>query len=156
MSSAATVLAFAIYIQTYLSIMSIKDDCVSQKFIANANLNAVVAVVGFLVSGLLALLAITWPAGWGVGRNLRLSMKALKLPPLQPGQELDGWSELQVRERVVFWQKIMVAVSSLIFFGLILILVFSPVGGKPEGVRAELHKFELRCLQRQPPDPGYS
>ena len=159
MSSAATVLAFAIYIQTYLSIlsiMSIKDDCVSQEFIANANLNAAVAVVVFLASGLLALLAITWPAGWGIGRNLLRSMKAQNLPPLQPGQELDGWSEFHVNGRVVFWQKTVVVLSALIFFGLIFRLVFTPIGDKPEGVRAELHKFELRCLQRQPPDPGYS
>jgi len=156
MSSAATVLAFAIYIQTYLSIMSIKDDCVSQEFIANANLNAAVAVVVFLASGLLALLAITWPAGWGIGRNLLRSMKAQNLPPLQPGQDLDGWSEFHVNGRVVFWQKTVVVLSALIFFGLIFRLVFTPIGDKPEGVRAELHKFELRCLQRQPPDPGYS
>jgi hypothetical protein len=37
LSGAATVLAFALYIQSYLSILSIKNDCVSLRFVADAN-----------------------------------------------------------------------------------------------------------------------
>jgi hypothetical protein len=57
MSGAGTVLAFAFYIQSYLSILSIKNDCVSRRFVADANGAAVWIAGFFLVSGMLALLA---------------------------------------------------------------------------------------------------
>jgi hypothetical protein len=101
------------------------------------------------MSGLLALFALAWPTAVGIRRNLLRWWKADKLPPLQPGHEFDGWSEFQVTGRVTILQGVSVFLSSLFFFGLIYILVFSGIGMKPEGV---LHYFELQCPQ--PPDPG--
>jgi hypothetical protein len=152
MSGAGTVLALAFHIQGYLSILSIKNDCVSRRFVADANTGAVWFARLFLV---LALLAIAWPVAVGIGRNLLRWMKAHKLPPLQPGHEFDGWSESQVTGRVTFFQWFMVFFSSLLFFGLTFSLVFYAIGSKPEGLLEELHNFELQCLP-QPPDQGVS
>jgi hypothetical protein len=151
LSAAATVLAFALYIQSYLSILSIKNDCVSLRFVADANSGAVWFARGFLLSGALALFALAWPTAVGIGRNLLRWWKAHKLPPLQPGHEFDRWSEFQVTGRVTIPQCVMVFFSSLFFFGLICVLVFSEIGMKPEGVLKEWHNFELQCPQ--PPDP---
>jgi hypothetical protein len=82
-------------------------------------------------------------------------MKALKLRPLQPGHEFEGWSEFQVTSWVTFFQWFMVFFSSLLFFGLTFSLLFYAIGSKPEGVLGELHNFELQCLP-QPPDQGVS
>jgi len=151
MSGAGTVLAFAFYIQSYLSILSIlsiKNDCVALRFVADANWGAVSYARWFVLSGVLALLAIALPALVGIERNLRRWQKAYKLPPLQPGLEFDGWTEFQVR-RVPTVQWFMVGISSVIFFALTFNLVYSAPGSKPEGVR---HYFELQCSQ--PSDPG--
>jgi hypothetical protein len=155
LSGAGTVLAFAFYIQSYLSILSIKNDCVSLRFVADANSGAAWLARLFLLSGMLALLAIAWPAAVGIARNLLRWMKAHKLPPLQPGHEFDGWSDFQVTGRVTILQWVMVTVSSLLFFGLTFSLVFSAPVIKPEGVLEEWHKFELQCLPL-PPDQGAS
>jgi hypothetical protein len=134
---------------------SIKNDCISLRFVADANSGAVWFARGFLASGMLALLAIAWPTSAGIGRNLLRWMKAHKLPPLQPGHEFDGWSESQVTRRVTILQLFMLFFSSLLFFELTLILVFSAIGSKPEGLLEGWHKFELQCLP-QPPDQGAS
>jgi hypothetical protein len=149
MSGAGTVLAFAFYIQSYLSILSIKNDCVSQRFVADANSAAILFARWFLVSGILALLAIAWPTLVGIGRNLLRWWKAHKLPPLQPGHEFDGWSEYEVTERVTFLQCVLVVFSSVFFFGLTFSLLFFAIGSKPED---SWHHFELQCLS-QPPEP---
>jgi hypothetical protein len=155
MNGVATVVAFGFYAQSYLSILSIKDDCVSREFVASANLAAVEFAGWFLGCGALALLAIASPAAVGIGRNYLRWRKGHNVPPLQPGQEFDGWSEFQVK-RVASWQKCLVLTSSSLFFLLILTLMFSAIGGNPEGVRAEWHNFEVRCLQKQPLDQGLS
>jgi len=155
LSGAGTVLAFTLYMQSYLSILSIKNDCVSLRFVADANSGAVWYARGFLISGGLALLALAWPTWVGIRRNFLRWWKASKLPPLQPGHEFDGWSECQVTGRVTIPQCVMVFFSSLFFFGLIYILVSSGIGMKPEGVLAEWHNFELQCLP-QPLDQGAS
>jgi hypothetical protein len=152
LSGAATVLAFALYIQSYLSILSIKNDCVSLRFVADANSGAVWYARGFLLSGVLALFALAWPTAVGIRRNFLCWLKALKLPPLQPGHEFDGWSEYQVTGRVTILQCVLVFFSSVFFFGLISLLVFSGIGIKPEGVLKEWHNFELQCPQ-PPSDP---
>jgi hypothetical protein len=151
MSGAGTVLAFTFYIQSYLSISSIKDDCVSLHFVADANGGAVWLARRFLVSGMLALLAIVLPTAVGIGRTFLRWMKAYKLPPLPPGHEFDGWSEYQVR-RIRDLQWLIVVFSFLIFLGVTLSLLFSGIAGNPEGVRARWHKFELQCAPPQPPD----
>ena len=69
LSGGGTVLAFGFFIQSYLSILSIKNDCVSLQFVADANFGAGWCAGWFLVSGMLALLAIAWPAAVGIGRN---------------------------------------------------------------------------------------
>jgi hypothetical protein len=153
LSGAGTVLAFGFYLQSYLSILSIKNDCASLRFVADANGAAVECVRLFLVSGMLALLAIAWPTAVGIGRNLLRWMRADKLPPLQPGHEFNGWSEFQVTGRVTILQYFMLFFSCLLFFGVTFALAFSAV--KPEGVLTEWHHFELQCLP-QPPDQGAS
>jgi hypothetical protein len=152
LSGAGTVLAFTLYIQSYLSILSIKNDCVSLQFVADANKGAVAYARGFLASGILALLAIALPHAVGMGRNF-LSWKASKQPPLQSGHEFDGWSEVQVTSRVTIWQCAMVLLSAVLFFGLALIPVYSAIGSTPEGVLKEWHYFERQCPQ-PPSDPG--
>ena len=127
---------------------------VSLRYVADANLGAAKFVGGFLVSGMLALLAIASPAMVGIGRNLRRWHKAHKLSPLQPGHEFDRWSEYQVT-RVRHLQLVMLLFSSLIFFWLTLVLVFTLIGSKPEGALEARHKFELQCSP-QPPDLGAS
>ena len=155
LSGAGTVLAFGFYVQSYLSILSIKNDCVSLQFVADANRGAALFAVLFLVSGMLALLAIAWPTGVGIARNRLRWTKALKLPPLQPGHEFDGWSEFLVSQRVTGLQWVLLFVSALLFFGLTYTLVSFAIGSKPEGVLEEWHNFELQCLP-QPPDKGVS
>jgi hypothetical protein len=150
LSGAGTVSSFGFFIQSYLSILSIKNDCVSLRFVADANSGAVWCARVFLVSGMLALLAIAWPTAVGMGRNLLRWMKVHKLPPLQPGHEFDGWSEFQVTGRVTILQGVMLFFSSLFFFALTLSLVFVTIATKPEGVLEELHKFELQCLAAGP------
>ena len=81
MSGAGTVLAFAFYIQSYLSILSIKNDCVSLRFVANANLAAVEFAVWFLGTGMVALFAIALPTAVGIRRNFLRRRKAQKQPP---------------------------------------------------------------------------
>jgi hypothetical protein len=141
LSGAGMVLAFAFYIRSYLSILSIKNDCVSRRFVTDANSATVSVARWFLVSGMLALLAIAWPTAVGIVRNLRRWKKAQ--PPLQPGHEFDGWSEYQVTEHVTILQWVMVLFSSVFFFGLTLSVVFFAIGSKPEDV---WHHFELQCL----------
>ena len=150
LSGAGTVLAFTLYIQSYLSILSIKNDCVSLQFVADANKGAVAYARGFLASGILALFAIALPPAVGMGRNFLSWWKASKQPPLQPGHEFDRWSEVQVTSRVTIWQCAMVLLSAVLFFGLALIPVYSAIGSKPEGILKEWHKFELQC----PPHPS--
>ena len=156
LNGAATVLAFAVHAQSYLSILSIKSDCASRLFVADAISQAASFAASFLLSGMLALFAIALPPAVGMGRNFLSWWKASKQPPLQPGHEFDGWSECQVTGRVTIPQCVMVFFSSLFFFGLIYILVSSGIGMKPEGVLAEWHKFELQCLPPQPSDHGAS
>jgi hypothetical protein len=96
-----------------------------------------------------ALFAIALPTAVGIWRNLRRWYKAQKLPPLQPGQEFDGWSDFQVTGRVTILQWVLVVLSSVLFFGLTYILVSSGIGMKPEGVLKEWHYFELQCLPPQ-------
>jgi predicted DNA-binding WGR domain protein len=155
LSGAATVLAFGFYVQSYLSILSIKNDCVSLRFVADANSGAAFAARGFLVSGILALAAFAWPTWVGIRRNLLRWYKASKLPQLQPGHEFDGWSDFHVTGRVTIPQCVLVFFWSLFFFGLTCILVSSGIGMKPEGVLAEWHNFELQCLP-QPSAQGAS
>jgi hypothetical protein len=155
LNGAATVLAYTLHTQSFLSILSIKSDCVSQRFVADAISQAASFAGLFLVSGMLALFAIALPAALGIGRNLLRWMKAHKEPPLQPGHEFDGWSDYQVTGRVTIWQWILVIFSSVLFFGLTFFLVFSEIGMTPERVWQHWHKFELQCLP-QPPDQGVS
>jgi hypothetical protein len=149
LSGAGTVLALTLYMQSYLSILSIKNDCVSLRFVAHAITEAAAYAYGFMWSGMLALVAIALPTVVGIGRNLRRWYKAQKLPPLQAGQEFDGWSDFQVTGRVTILQWVLVAFSSLLFFGLTYTLVSSGIGMKPEGVLKEWHYFELQCLPPQ-------
>ena len=93
----------------------IKNDCVSLQFVADANKGAVAYARGFLASGILALFAIALPPAVGMGRNFLSWWKASKQPPLQPGHEFDGWSEVQVTSRVTIWQCAMVLLSAVLF-----------------------------------------
>src|SRR6516164_1024034 len=114
---------------------------------------AVAYARGFLASGILALFAIALPPAVGMGRNFLSWWKASKQPPLQPGHEFDGWSEVKVTSRVTIWQCAMVLLSAVLFFGLALIPVYSAIGSKPEGILKEWHYFERQCPQ-PPSDPG--
>ena len=114
LNGAATVLAFAVHAQSYLSILSIKSDCASRLFVADAISQAASFAASFLLSGMLALFAIALPPAVGMGRNF-LSWKASKQPPLQSGHEFDGWSEVQVTSRVTIWQCAMVLLSAVLF-----------------------------------------
>ena len=153
---AGTVLALTFYIQSYLSILSIKNDCVALRFVADANSGAAWYARGFLISGGLALLALVWPTWVGIRRNFLRWYKASKLPPLQPGHEFDGWSDFQVTDRVTIPQCVMVFLSFLFFFGLTYFLVSSGIGMTPEGVLKEWHYFELQCPAAKPPYQGAS
>jgi hypothetical protein len=108
LSGAGTVLAFAFYIQGYLSILSIKNDCVSLHFVAHAMTTAVAYANGFMWSGIFALAAIILPTVVGIGRNLLRWHKAHKLPPLEPGHEFDGWSDFQVTGRVTVFPRLLI------------------------------------------------
>jgi hypothetical protein len=155
LSGAGTVLAFAFYIQSYLSILSIKNDCVSLRFVADANRGAVFFVRSFLVSGVLALLAIAWPTAVGIVRNF--FREAHTLPPLQSGHEFDGWSESRVRGWVTSVQWLMVTFSFVLFFVLTLYLAFFfAIGTTPERVLEEWHFFELQCLPHSSDQGGVS
>ena len=156
LSGAGTVLALTFYIQSYLSILSIKNDCVALRFVADANSGAAWYARGFLISGGLALLALVWPTWVGIRRNFLRWYKASKLPPLQPGHEFDGWSDFQVTDRVTIPQCVMVFLSFLFFFGLTYFLVSSGIGMTPEGVLKEWHYFELQCPAAKPPYQGAS
>ena len=156
LSGAGMVLAFGFYVQSYLSILSIKNDCVSLRFVADANLGAARYALWFLMPGALALLAIVWPTAIGILRNLQRWMKAHKLPPLQPGHEFDSWSELQVTKWVTSLQLAMVCVSAVLFVGLTYNFLSFAIGSKPERVLKEWHDFELQCLPQPPDDQGMS
>jgi hypothetical protein len=62
LSGAAVVLACAYYMQAYLSVLSIKGDCVSRRFVADAIFSATTFLIWAIAAGLLALAAIVWPA----------------------------------------------------------------------------------------------
>jgi len=115
LNGAATVLAFAVHAQSYLSILSIKSDCASRLFVADAISQAASFAASFLLSGMLALFAIALPLAVGMGRNFLSWWKASKQPPLQPGHEFDRWSEVQVTSRVTIWQCAMVLLSAVLF-----------------------------------------
>ena len=155
LSGAGTVLALTLYMQSYLSILSIKNDCVSLHFVAHAMTTAAAYAKGFMWSGMFALVAIAWPTAVGIGRNLRLWYKAQNLPPLQRGQEFDRWSDFQVTGRVTILQWVLVGFSSALFFGLTYIQMSAGIGMKPESVQKEWHYFEVQCVQ-QWPDQGVS
>ena len=149
LSGAGTVLALTFYIQSYLSILSIKNDCVALRFVADANSGAAWYARGFLISGGLALLALVWPTWVGIRRNFLRWYKASKLPPLQPGHEFDGWSDFQVTGRVTILRWLLVVFSAFFFFFPL------AIGSKPEGVLKKWHNFELQCLP-QPSAQGAS
>lgn len=157
LSGAALVLAFAFYIQAYLSIPSIKDDCVARLFVADAIKGALLFAWWALVAGVLALVTISLPALVGVWRN-RASFggrrRRMNQPPLELGHELDGLTEWHV-------SFVAGAQAALLFFscGALFLLVFGllyfGIGSKPEGIQKGWHEFELKCLP-QPPDQGIS
>ena len=70
LSGAGMVVAFGFYVQSYLSILSIKNDCVSLHFVAAAISDAARLAGLFLLSGISALFALIWPTIVGIGRNL--------------------------------------------------------------------------------------
>jgi hypothetical protein len=146
MSGGATVLAFAFYIQSFLSILSIKGDCVSRAFVAEANKGAVFFARIYLVSGMLALVAIALPPAVGIGRNFLRWTKNYELPRLQLGHEFDGWSERQVIDRVALWQSLLVWLCVFVFFGVTLSLAFLwEIATTPERVLEEWHYLETKC-----------
>ena len=111
LSGAGVVLAFAFYMQAYLSILSIKDDCVSRRFVADAIWTAAVLVLCTIVAGLFALAAIVGPSACGMRRNWRRRREAK--PPLQSGHEFDGLSEGQVRRT---WRLQVLSASLLVSY----------------------------------------
>jgi len=149
LSGAGMVVAFGFYVQSYLSILSIKNDCVSLHFVAAAISDAARLAGLFLLSGILALFALIWPTVVGIGRNLLRWYKAHELPPLQPEHKFDEWSDFQVTGRVTIVQGVLVGFSFLLFVLLTFGLVFFSVGSTPEGVLRIWHKFELQCLLPQ-------
>jgi hypothetical protein len=62
LSGAALVLIYALYMRSYLSILSIRGDCVSREFVANVHKAAAYFLVLAVASGVRALAAISWPA----------------------------------------------------------------------------------------------
>ena len=149
LSGAGTVLAFTFYMQSYLSMLSIKNDCVSLRLVAHAMREAVAYAYGFMWVGILALVTIGLPRAVGIGRNLLRWYKAHELPPLQPEHKFDEWSDFQVTGRVTILQGVLVGFSLLIFVLLTFGLVFFTTGSTPEGVLRIWHSFELQCLPPQ-------
>lgn len=145
LSGAAMVLSFAFYMQAYLSILSIKDDCVSRRFVADAIGGAVQFLDLSLLAGVSALAAIVWPVCVGAFRNR--ARRKWSTPPLQSGHEFDGWSENRVRLcwllRLLFMSISAGSLITLIYFLL-------HVGGAlstPEGIQEHWHcNFEVGCL----------
>jgi hypothetical protein len=150
LSGAGAVLAFAFYMQAYLSILSINDVCVSRRFVADA-IGAATAFVVWtvVVCGLPAVAAIVCPSMVGVARNWRRKREAK--PPLQPGHEFDGLSEGQVLN-VWVSQMLLLLVSISALATLIGFFIWLGAArlGKPEGVQKMWHEFELRCVQQVP------
>ena len=148
LNGAALVLSFSFYIQAYMSILSIKGDCPSLLFVADAIKGALIFASWFLVAGTLAAIAAGWPSAIGIGRNMLGWRKGR--PPLEPEHEFEGWSEFQVANRVAGQQWILVVVSSVFFFAAVVGVLILRVGSNPG---EEWHSFELQCLPK-PSDQG--
>lgn len=149
LSGAAMVLSIGFFIPAYLSILSIHDDCVSRRFVADAISGAVQFVEFSLVAGIAALAAIVWPAVICTRSNSKRWRRGV--PRLQPGHEFDGWSERQV-----FWgwlpQGFFVFLSAACLSVLMVSLI--QVGlrfATPAGVQKWWHTLELRCPSSGPP-----
>ena len=152
LNGAAVVLAFAYYIQAYLSILSIKNDCASRLFVADA-MNGAVQFIGLaVIAGIMALTAIAWPAAVVGARRNSARRRSLQLP-LRPGQEFDGLSEAQVYRRAWFPQFLL-CFSSAVLLSLLVWFLTIHVGvtiAKPEGLQDWWRAFEVKC-PKQPPD----
>jgi hypothetical protein len=138
------------------SILSIKDDCVSRGFVADAIKSAHWFMGLSLSAGVLALAAIAWPSAIGIGRNRLRWRKAQKLPPLKPGHEFEGWTEFQATFRVPFWQWLMVVLSLGLLVLQIWLWLFVFGGSTPESVQRIWHGFEVPCVRGFTPDQGVS
>jgi hypothetical protein len=89
-SGAALVLSFAFLIQAYLSL---KGDCATGEFVADAVFGAKVFILMHMSSGAFALIAAWLPAWTGGCRNYRRRRHNPQQPPLGSGHEYEGWSE---------------------------------------------------------------
>jgi hypothetical protein len=154
LNGAAVVLAFAYYMQTYLSILSIKDDCVARLFVADAIKTASMFVIGAIAGGLLAMMALVWPVVVGGARNAARAAKGR--PLLQRGQEFDELSEFQAGW-ISMPQIILTLFSVLCLLVMVWFLLWfgMTIGGKPEGIQKIWHELELRCVPQSVSDHVY-
>jgi hypothetical protein len=143
LNGVALALAFTFYIQAYLSIPSIKDDCASRRFVADAMWGPDRLGRWFLFAGALALIAVALP---GIIASLRNFRRGRTLPLLRSGREFDGWSEESVLG-VVWAQALLMAVSFVIWAVFTVYLLIAAPDSTPEGVQRDWHNFELKCLQ---------
>jgi hypothetical protein len=129
LSGVALALTFTLYIQAYLSIPLIKDDCASRRFVADAMWGADRFGGWVLIGGALALFAVALPGIVSIGRK-----------------QFDGWSQDAVMW-VFVCQIVAIFVSFLMTVALIaLVLIWAP-DSTPEGVQRDWHSFELKCLR---------
>jgi hypothetical protein len=115
LSGAALVLIYALYMRSYLSILSIRGDCVSREFVANVHKAG--RVLSSSRRGL-------WRPGAGchqlagIGRLCRNRRNAPRQrgakAPLQPGHEFDGLTENQV-SIYSFPQKVLLPSPRLLY-----------------------------------------
>ena len=106
----------------------------------------------FLSAGALALIAARLPTIFGMVRNVhRHRFKPPTTAPLQPGQELDDWSEHRVTI-VAFVQWGLVLLSSIAFVGVLYALMALPSWWTEENFRKKAwEEFEQKCAAK--PDP---
>jgi hypothetical protein len=137
----ALVVTFSWFGETYLTL---KGDCVSRLFTFQALDVARILARWFVVAAAFALIAARLPTMVGMVRNVHQHrFKPPTTAPLQPGQELDGWSEHRVTPVAIVQWGLVIASGAI--FGLLLYGLLLAVPLTVESLRMEW--AELSCVR---------